>query len=571
MNAIQSLNRRKWILSLGIVVFLLLGISGCSKEKPSLKGRWEMFVGKDPSPMGQEYGVDNLTYCMELDFSERTFDTEMEELPSGKKSYGFMNFSTISRIYRYDIDSVSYIGNNKYRLVSLGSHDLQLYEDTLTFNPKTNEITYGKDEVFKYVSGLRPFVGEWEMMDNEGTSEYVKLSLYQEIKAPDEYPLNGQSCYGYIVYDTDVDISHKLITSVVSSNALGATVMAVFPDNPEGNPMQVYFDYNWKDGTLIMDGGAPLPNKNGAPVLEELSANDSFLFAKVGMWIFVLAILLVVSLILLNVLDVEGAIRFWLPAIELLAMSVLILFLVCNIFCNEGKLDLGEPGLMNVLKLYGAVILVTGSFLFGLFSILLWLYEGFGYFSKTPTTIAAVIAVILLAIHMFTGNMLFDILAERFIPSLMYQDGLFGFIMALLVVAVGLLFIVQMIILAVSVKGIYRIAILLLYPVFFAAGIVLLISSMAVVIVVMIVCAIIAFVLAPRKVSESSGNTLPESSDNNNDSQEEDCDAIIKGAGPFGGDVKAKDVSFFKDKSLLKGENGKEYKRNDDGKYEEQS
>ncbi|WP_299090512.1 hypothetical protein [uncultured Bacteroides sp.] len=571
MNAIQSLNRRKWILSLGIVVFLLLGISGCSKEKPSLKGRWEMFVGKDPSLMGQEYGVDNLIYCMELDFSERTFDTEMKELPSGKKSYGFMNFSTISRIYRYDIDSVSYIGNNKYRLVSLGSHDLQLYEDTLTFNPKTNEITYGKDDVFKYVSGLRPFVGEWEMMDNEGTSEYVKLSLYQEIKAPDEYPLNGQSCYGYIVYDTDVDISHKLITSVVSSNALGATVMAVFPDNPEGNPMQVYFDYNWKDGTLIMDGGAPLPNKNGAPVLEELSANDSFLFAKVGIWIFVLAILLVVSLILLNVLDVEGAIRFWLPVIELLAMSVLILFLACNIFCNEGKLDLGEPGLMSVLKLYGAVILVAGSFLFGLFSILLWLYEGFGYFSKTPTTIAAVIAVILLAIHMFTGNMLFDILAERFIPSLMYQDGLFGFIMALLVVAVGLLFIVQMIILAVSVKGIYRIAILLLYPVFFAAGIVLLISSMAVVIVAMIVCAIIAFVLAPRKVSESSGNTLPESSDNNNDSQEEDCDAIIKGAGPFGGDVKAKDISFFKDKSLLKGENGKEYKRNDDGKLEEQN
>ena len=165
--------------------------------------------------------------------------------------------------------------------------------------------------------------------------------------------------------------------------------------------------------------------------------------------------------------------------------------------------------------------------------------------------------------------MLFDILAERFIPSLMYQDGLFGFIMALLVVAVGLLFIVQMIILAISVKGIYRIAILLLYPVFFAAGIVLLISSMAVVIVAMIVCAIIAFVLAPRKVSESSGNTLPESSDNSNESQEEDCDAIIKGAGPFGGDVKAKDISFFKDKSLLKGENGKEYKRNDEGKLEE--
>lgn len=304
-------------------------------------------------------------------------------------------------------------------------------------------------------------------------------------------------------------------------------------------------------------------------VSEDFSANDPLSFAKVGMWIFVLAILLVVSLILLNVLDVEGAIRFWLPATVLLAMSVLILFLACNIFFHEGKQDLGEPGLMSVLKLYGAVILVTGSFLFGLFSILLWLYEGFGYFSKTPTVIAAVIAVVFLAIHMFTGNMLFDILAERFIPSLMYQDGLFGFIMALLVVAVGLLFIVQMIILAVSVKGIYRIAILLLYPVFFAAGIVLLISSMAVVIVVMIVCAIIAFVLAPREVSGGSGNTLFESPDNNNNSQEEDCDAMVEGAGLFGGDVKAKDVSFFKDKSLLKGENGKEYRRDDDGKYEE--
>ena len=138
--------------------------------------------------------------------------------------------------------------------------------------------------------------------------------------------------------------------------------------------MQVHFSYNWKDGALIMNGETPLPNKNGVPVLEEFSANDSSLFAKVGMWIFVLAVLLVASLILLNVLDVEGAIRFWLPATVLLAMSVLILFLVCNIFRTEGNLDLGESGLMSVLKLYGAVILVTGSFLFGLFSILLWLY-----------------------------------------------------------------------------------------------------------------------------------------------------------------------------------------------------
>lgn len=68
-------------------------------------------------------------------------------------------------------------------------------------------------------------------------------------------------------------------------------------------------------------------------------------------------------------------------------MSVLILFLVCNIFRTEGNLDLGESGLMSVLKLYGAIILVTGSFLFGLFSILLWLYDGLVISVKLPLSL----------------------------------------------------------------------------------------------------------------------------------------------------------------------------------------
>lgn len=100
-----------------------------------------------------------------------------------------------------------------------------------------------------------------EKVDNEGASEYVKLSLYQEIKAPEEYPLNGQPCYGYIIYDSEVDISYRMITSVIYSNALEATVTAVFPDYPEDKPMQVHFSYNWKDGALIMNGETPLPNK----------------------------------------------------------------------------------------------------------------------------------------------------------------------------------------------------------------------------------------------------------------------------------------------------------------------
>ena len=397
-------------------------------------------------------------------------------------------------------------------------------------------------------------MGEWESSYGDGTSEYINLSLYKEINAPDEYPFNKQTCYGYIIFDSEVDTSYILITSVLSANAVDADVLAVFPDYPEDQPQQLHLTYNWKDGSLRMDDGSVLANKNGMPASEELSANDSSLFVKVGMWIFVLAVLLVVSLILLNVLDVEGAIRFWLPATVLLAMSVLILFLVCNIFRTEGNLDLGESGLMSVLKLYGAVVLVTGSFLFGLFSILLWLYEGFGYFSKTPTVIAAVIAVVLLAIHMVTGNMLFDILAERFHSfinvsgrTVWIYNGIVGSSCRFIIYCADDY-------IDYSVKGIYRIAILLLYPVFFAAGIVLLISSMAVVIVAMIVCAIIAFVLAPRKVSGSLGNTLPESSDNSNESQEEDCDAIIKRCRSFWWRCKGERHQIsLKTKVILKG------------------
>ena len=72
--------------------------------------------------MGQEYGADNVTYCMELDFSERTFSAD--NLPDGRNSYGWMDFSTMNRVYHYVIDSVSYIGKNQYRVVSERIHIL---------------------------------------------------------------------------------------------------------------------------------------------------------------------------------------------------------------------------------------------------------------------------------------------------------------------------------------------------------------------------------------------------------------------------------------------------------------
>ncbi len=37
-------------------------------------------------------------------------------------------------------------------------------------------------------------------------------------------------------FDSEVDTSYKLITSVLSENAVGADVLAEFPDYPEDQP-----------------------------------------------------------------------------------------------------------------------------------------------------------------------------------------------------------------------------------------------------------------------------------------------------------------------------------------------
>lgn len=142
---------KNFIYAYMIALFVLVGFSSCSNDSPLLKGRWEMSIGQDPTQQGQMDGIDDLVYSMELNFEERAFEPD-NELPSGQKSYGWMDFSNSSRIYHYDIDSVTVLGDNKYRIVSVDNW-MTLNVDTLTYNPKTNEIAYGHDWIFKCVSG----------------------------------------------------------------------------------------------------------------------------------------------------------------------------------------------------------------------------------------------------------------------------------------------------------------------------------------------------------------------------------------------------------------------------------
>lgn len=154
-----------------IGLLIVVGFSSCSDNTPLLKGRWEMFVGQDPTQQGQMDGVDDVTYSMELNFESRTFEPD-NELPSGQKSYGWMDFSNATRIYHYDIDSVTVLGDNRYRIVSVDSW-MNTSVDTLVYNPKTKEIVYGKDWIFKSVSTESAVSAE-----NDGPSIFLMVLYF---------------------------------------------------------------------------------------------------------------------------------------------------------------------------------------------------------------------------------------------------------------------------------------------------------------------------------------------------------------------------------------------------------
>lgn len=86
---------------------------------------------------------------------------------------------------------------------------------------------------------------------------------------------------------------------------------------------------------------------------------------------------------------------------------------------NGGEME--GSGAMEVLKFYGAVILVVGSFLFGLKSIRHRLYAEVGYFNIVSIKIAAVLGGILLVAGMLTSYVVFDVLLADFFSSVMYQ------------------------------------------------------------------------------------------------------------------------------------------------------
>lgn len=73
-----------------------------------------------------------------------------------------------------------------------------------------------------------------------------------------------------------------------------------------------------------------------------------------------------------------------------------------------------------------------------------------------------------------------------------------------MVVAIGVLLVIQMVILGLNLHGVYRIVTMALFPVLFVAGMILLISSVAVLIVVLLFVFIFQVLFASKKEADAA-------------------------------------------------------------------
>lgn len=164
---------QKKYLDLLLVILFGLSLSGCNKNNiTDIKGRWEMFVGEDPSPAGKNMGITDLTYVLELNLEDRTFEPEADF--DGRKSYGYMDFSNASRIYHFDIDSVFPLSDNCYRIVSFDSNRMISKTDTIRYDAKTEDIILGNNWVFKHISKTV----EQQQKKNDNGFPYLRISIF---------------------------------------------------------------------------------------------------------------------------------------------------------------------------------------------------------------------------------------------------------------------------------------------------------------------------------------------------------------------------------------------------------
>ena len=473
-------------------LFLLLvsALSACSPSGNLPEGRWEMYVGEDQTLAGQINGTDGLRYVIELNPSERTFEPESEAL-AGRKSYGWMDFSNTSRIYRYDIDSVYDLGNHRYRVVSMDVNWETPSEDTLTYDPKANTLTYGRDWVFQHVEDIRPFTGVWGGAWDDGSSEEFHLSLYKKMKAPDDYPFDGAECFGYIVSDNEVDSSYRLITSVVSVHYDQAVVETVFQDYPEDGAQRLSLYYNRQNGSLGTSWGNEYPPLQGtaAPTTQEEIPNN-----------------LVDALLLVSILSAVALALFllcykpraeaWVGGPLLWIQAILALALAWHVVGLGGLEAPAGAGAGYVLKLYACVLLAGVTMCVGVVKQFEWFGTPGEDHSAFPTLIVFILSAVFPVLAFFGGETLLSEVFSHFGSALFYGEGTMAFLMALDVALLAVAIVVQMGVLAYRERGYHRPLLLVAYPVVMVATSLMMMVALLALVYLAIIALVIALVIA---------------------------------------------------------------------------
>ena len=540
-----------------LVLISILGWQSCSNSDQTLQGTWSEKI-HDESYMAKQYGIDSVTYKIQLDFNQRRFLAS--DLPNDNNAYGIMDFSNATHRYVFFIDSVKMIQPNVYAIKSIEENSLMTYDDTLVYHPETKQLTvqqsYGENWVFHHKNLIQKFHGTWKQEMN-GKNTQIVLNLYEEIEAPNKAPFHGEKCYGYILSD---DIQNCGIVKSAGHHENNSVLLDVRWINDPDTQDQVIVKLQ-NDNTLTMydsayicedieieqtdDGGASLRMNGGVGLLCLIMA------AIMAVFIFVETI---------NEYDADDCIIIY--TILTTIYSVLLIF-VAKYAINESFDTSQILGIWDVVKLYGAVLFVAFAYIAGVFRTLLASSSLCSkpstlFFIKTVGIFSIAIGILL---PLF-GEACAPIVYNNFWGCLTYQEGLIPCIIAVGLTSIFVLILIQWLIFIFRTEGVIRWILLILSPLWMIVASGTIMVTTAALTYIAVVVFVIGTVL--KFGSHASNDILNHPNEEPVSAPAEDENEIEIDDPDYLGSVKAREYSAT-GSGKYKGDNGRYYKKDNYG------
>lgn len=525
------------------IPFILLS---CSDSK--LAGQWEY----DGGEVDSYYGKYRLTYRMELDFAERSIAAE--DIPNKETSYGWMDFSNMSHIYHNEIDSINKIGDNRYEIFYYNSYSDTMDKDTLIYTPKDKTIRLASfsdgDMVFKKVPE-KPFDGTWSE-ESDDSSVYVRLSLYEKIKDRD-----GLKCYGWILFDSDIDESYRIITKVISAKGDRATVELMFPDYEEAEPDTAELAYSASDGMLYYDN-YPIPCNDKSIIEASASAEGSNTLIY---WLAVVEALMIIAIIVTKTEDdSETGILF--IGITSFIYSLLALWVMYDIV-NDVNIPALKVGQTDGIWSWAFMLYVTIGGIIAYFMGMSLLHKSLceedSYFSIGYVGWGIFFTACFALIYSTYGKEVLDYVMNDYIAAVSFKIDFWTGIASCALSLAALLIIVQWIVIIVKLDNPFNWIFAIAYPVYVATAIAFFIAGAYIVIVLIILGCIFGAIFGGKDAPQRSMSGRYESEDSVQPFiPEGETDEVTLEDGT----TITKDLigNSFHDKDL------NEYRKNDDGK-----